>query len=223
MSSKLKSESARTNGAKSHGPVTPEGKARSSSNALRHGLTANFTVLEHESQEDFQLLLDAQLDRYQPADPVEMELVQSMAISRWRLRRIGNLESYLLAIEIASSKIQVDRIFETIHDSGRLAVAFRTLADQGNALTLLLRYEGSLNRMHDRAFKQLELLRSRVPRNEPTEPLTPVISSVPEPDPAFFGPIPVSSQWTPPREISFLTPCTRLPDPRARTSDREGA
>jgi hypothetical protein len=61
MSSTPKSESARANGAKSHGPITPEDKANSSQNALRHGLIANYTVLPTESKDDFQLLLDAHI------------------------------------------------------------------------------------------------------------------------------------------------------------------
>jgi hypothetical protein len=156
MPSTLKSETARANGAKSHGPVTPEGKAKSSQNAVRHGLTANFNVLPGESQDDFQILLDAYIDRFNPSDPVETELVQTMAITRWRLRRIGNLESGLLEDELSRAP-------------GSTAVAFRNLANQGNALSLLIRYEASLNRLHDRALKQLELLQDSYVPNEPIQ------------------------------------------------------
>src|SRR4029077_20633445 len=80
----LRSETARANGAKSHGPVTPEGRAVSSRNSLRHGFTAGSVVLPTESQEDFQALLDSYADQFDPQGGVEMDLVQTMAAARWR-------------------------------------------------------------------------------------------------------------------------------------------
>jgi hypothetical protein len=182
MASKRKSESARINGAKSKGPKTAEGKAASSQNALSHGLTANFTVAGEELQDDFELLLDSYADRYQPADAIEMELVQTLAITRWRLRRIGNLETNLIDNELALSGTDIDKEFSTISADGRLAYVFGKLAEQGKALSLLIRYEGALNRVYDRTLKQLAELQNGPRRNEPTEPLTPD-SPTPPPQP----------------------------------------
>ena len=55
----LKSQTARANGAQSRGPVTPQGRAASSRNSLRHGFTAASMVLPTESRQDFQSPLDS--------------------------------------------------------------------------------------------------------------------------------------------------------------------
>ncbi len=198
MSSNLKAESARANGAKSHGPITPEGKAISSQNALRHGLTGNFNVLPNESQDDFQVLLDAYIDRFDPADPVETELVRTMAITRWRLGRIGNLESGMLENEMAQSK----------DADSPLAAAFRNLANDGKALSLLIRYEATLNRLHDRTLKQLELLQSDRERNEP------IVLVYRDPPPTSPRPNPAGEQTvqqppsrSAPQQTTSIGPC----------------
>jgi len=53
MTSDARSEAARRNGAKSHGPKTPEGKAISSANSLRHGMTAKAILLTNENPEAY--------------------------------------------------------------------------------------------------------------------------------------------------------------------------
>ena len=173
MPTNRKSDSARANGVKSKGPKTPEGKATSSKNAVTHGLTANFTVLDHESQDDFQILLDAYVNRFQPADDVELELIHTMAITRWRIRRVAELETELLENKMVLCQRDIEGDFDTIGDAGRAAYAFEKLADDGKAVALLIRYETSLARLYERTSKQLEQLQDRPLRNEPTQPLTP--------------------------------------------------
>ncbi len=157
----LKSETARANGAKSRGPVTPEGRAASSRNSLSHGFTAKSVVLPTESQEDFQSLLDSYIDQFHPQGGVEMDLVQTMAAARWRLRRISTIETTLLNNEMTSRAKECRRELHCPDDDARLAWVFQKLAGNGQSLALLMRYEGTLNRSYDRAFKQLLLLQSR--------------------------------------------------------------
>jgi hypothetical protein len=166
MSSELKSETARINGAKSHGPVTPEGKARSSANSRRHGLTAS-VLLDGESDEHFQLLLADFMDQFQPQTGVETDLVEVMAIARWRLRRLLAIETHMFELEIVRSRKRIDADFKGIDQEGRLAFVFQEMSEAGNTLTLLIRYEGSLNRSYDKALKQLLQLQSSRPPRRP--------------------------------------------------------
>jgi hypothetical protein len=121
MPTNLKSQTARANGAKSRGPATPEGRAKSSRNSLRHGLSAKSAVLPTESHEQFQLLLDAHIQQFEPAGDVEMELVEAMAIARWRLRRIWAIETSLLAHELQRRAEDMDDEFTEMSGEDRLA------------------------------------------------------------------------------------------------------
>ena len=156
----LKSETAQSNGAKSSGPITPEGKAISAANSLRHGLTTKAIVLPGESAEDYKALLAAHIDRFQPADSVEMELVEAMAAARWRLRRVANIETHMLTNQMTWNLKYNSSYSELQDDDQRLAYVYEQLSEK---LALLVRYESSLNRTFDRALKQLQLLqRTRV-------------------------------------------------------------
>jgi hypothetical protein len=88
MPSTQQSEASRQNGAKSHGPVTPEGQAKSSQNALRHGLTAAVVVLRRENPEEFKKLLGSYIHDFRPADQSQQDLVETLAATRWRFNRL---------------------------------------------------------------------------------------------------------------------------------------
>jgi len=85
------------NAQKSTGPRTDAGKQRSSLNALRHGLTARSPVLESEDQAAYESHCRQFENEYQPANQTETELVQDLADTSWRLRRIPILEAALFA------------------------------------------------------------------------------------------------------------------------------
>jgi hypothetical protein len=81
-------EANRRNALKSTGPRTPEGKAASSLNALRHGLRARAVVLPGENREEFQLLCDDLEAEWQPQSRTEQFYIEQMAVSQWKLRRM---------------------------------------------------------------------------------------------------------------------------------------
>jgi hypothetical protein len=160
MSSKLKSDTARTNGAKSRGPVTPEGRAKSSLNSRKHGLAAKYALFPDESAEEFQLLFDDYVKQFEPQTAVETELVEVMVIARWRLRRLLAIETNLFEVEMSRRDKQIDREFAALTEDPRLAWVFQKLADNGQSIAMLIRYEGAINRSYEKALKQLLLLQS---------------------------------------------------------------
>ena len=83
-----KSEQARINGANSRGPKTAGGKARSSQNAITHGIFAKNVVLAGESKQDFDLFVQRYVARFQPADEPELNLVEQMVHCTWRKHRL---------------------------------------------------------------------------------------------------------------------------------------
>jgi hypothetical protein len=153
--------SSRTNGALSTGPVTEEGKQRSSQNAMRHGLLSRSVVLQNESQDAFREQLEQYVQSFDPQIPVEMDMIEEMTSAYWRMRR-------LWAVETRMWDEQLDQ--QTSGDQmTRLTGSFGMLADT-NRFGVLNRYEARLHRIYQRALKNLLLLRSQnttLP-NEPT-------------------------------------------------------
>ncbi len=105
MSSQRRINSSRANGAKSRGPKTPEGKHNSSLNNLRHGLLAGTVVLEPENTEVFSRLLAVFEHELNPQTEVERELVETMAVARWRILRLWAMERSTLKTEMERDSV----------------------------------------------------------------------------------------------------------------------
>src|SRR5579862_302514 len=107
-------QAARINGAKSHGPVTAEGKARSARNAIKHGLKSDMIVLEHEDRQAFEQLRESYMDDFHPANQSQADLVETMVAARWRMNRVFMIEGQLLEKEMALHRKEVEKRFSVI-------------------------------------------------------------------------------------------------------------
>ncbi len=103
MTSQAKLDANRRNAQHSTGPRTPEGKAAASRNALKHGLTAQKIILFDETQEEFDAFCAELHADYAPADAAEGILVERIAVTNWRLRRVWRAEAAAFNAEAAST------------------------------------------------------------------------------------------------------------------------
>ena len=79
---------------KSTGPRTPEGKAISSQNALKHGLNARDVVLkDDEEREEFAKLLTDLAAELNPDGVLETLLFNRLLRASWDLRRVERMEA----------------------------------------------------------------------------------------------------------------------------------
>lgn len=157
MATPLQIDSARKNGAKSRGPVTPEGKAVSSANSLKHGLLAEAIVIKGEAPGQLAALSARFHDEFSPRTETETHHVETMIMCRWRLHRVWEFESATLNREIERLAAATDGQSNRDRD----ALGFKNLADQSRALDLLDRYETKFARAFIRAHQALTQLRSK--------------------------------------------------------------
>src|SRR5947209_11992460 len=151
---------AQANGAKSQGPVTPEGKAKSALNAVTHGLTSSVLVLKTESKEKYETLVASYRAEYSPQDQTENDLVEEMIAAKWLHRRALEMITALVDLTMDRMENEIKDEFEAIHNAGRTALAFAKQADQTSALNLLHRYAARHTRDFHRALDKLVQIQS---------------------------------------------------------------
>lgn len=132
---------------RSTGPRTPEGRAASSLNARKHGLSSpRHAVLPHEDPVAFGDLLGDLQNDLQPVGAVEELLVKRMAEAEWRSRRAADFEVEALKVEGAD---------ETPESAG-LAVWRDAQQAKGRVLEVVVRYGNSARAAFYTALHELQ-------------------------------------------------------------------
>ena len=81
------------NAQKSTGPVTDIGKSKVANNAIKHGLFSKNLILADEDPFEYQNLLEQLNSELSPSGILEQSLVERIAVSLWRQRRLIRSET----------------------------------------------------------------------------------------------------------------------------------
>ena len=165
----------------STGPRTPEGKAAAARNATKHGLSGAFTVLAHEDQEEFDILVTCLRDEFKPANEHESFLVEQMAQSRWRLARARRIETAIFDQMLSG----------VLPNEPDQRIAWKLMNGGDRALANIQRYASAAERSYYKAHA--ELLKSRAqdePKFAQRKDAVPVTRPQNEPSPAGQRPWP---------------------------------
>jgi hypothetical protein len=211
--SPARAEASRRNGAKSRGPKTAEGKARSAQNALKHGFRAQkHMVLRGEDAAAFEALEAALLEELAPDGALQGVLARRIVCAAWRLERAERLEAEL---------------FERHHyPGGNLGLALIRDCNEPRAFDTLLRYRGGALAEFWRALRTLKALQAEAAANlrvSATEiPIEPEARRIPrEIAPAPAGGTIVATVATPALPEKPPARCRRPSKPEARTNPGE--
>jgi len=147
----------KANAQHSTGPRTEAGKQRSKLNAFRHGLTGQAVVLPTEDVAAYQRHSQALLDEYLPNGATEIQLVQSLTDTSWRMNRVAAVETNLFSLGITEME---DRI-RANHPEAEAALAMAsTFRDNVRAFSNISIYSQRLSRQFERTLNQLRQIQA---------------------------------------------------------------
>ena len=172
--SSARAEASRRNGARSRGPKTAEGKARSAQNALKHGLRAEkYVVLLDEDWDEFAALEAALEDELAPESALQHILARRIARAAWRLMRADRLE-----VELFEERGYGDRgVGLALIRDGNGTKSFETL----------LRYRGAAQAELWRALRTLKALQAEQAATPPARAAAPAAVLMLQPKAARTG------------------------------------
>ena len=125
--------------------------AKSSRNAVTHGIHTNVLVLRNENNEDFLETRGRYLALWHPVGPLERVLVDQMIAAEWRLRRTWQTETAAVDLQMDRDAPAIEKELGAFDEPVRAAVAFTHMSDESLLLDNMHRYETRFTRQIDRA------------------------------------------------------------------------
>ena len=156
------------------GPNTQRGKAASSRNAIKHGLTADAPVVRQvESVEEWEWHLDQVIASKEPEGYLETQLCVRIAEVLWRQRRISPYEAEKISVALdqmpedyaATARYGAKVSGRSIEDSMTLEkIEMQTgirMIPEPETLNMIMRYESHLHRLLLQLLHELEAMQAR--------------------------------------------------------------
>lgn len=142
----------------STGPRTPEGKRKSSLNALRHGLTGRVVVLPWEDMDAWRAFCKGLMAELAPRTSLEQQCALTFCEAQWRLNRVRSHEEGIYVLEHIEPRPEID----LGHPEANAAVmAARAFRDHPNSFANLSLYEQRLHRVLKESFSRLRELQAQ--------------------------------------------------------------
>ena len=157
MVSEKRIEANRRNAQRSTGPRSIDGRARSSMNALRHGITGQVSIMNEEDRGAHDKFVQELIEGLRPEGAVELQFASVIAEDFWRLQRIRAVENDMLALGNFSDAADIDVDHPEVHASLTRA---QTFLDQSKDFERLTLYEQRINRAIEKNRKQLAELQA---------------------------------------------------------------
>jgi hypothetical protein len=145
------------NAAKSTGPRTDSGKARSRRNSIKHGLLSKELVLNWEDEKEFSKLINALLAEHRPEGATETLLVEQMAVSIWKMGRLTGMERAVMMRQFEVYLTSSLNKGETSAEKFYYALSHAMPTN----MQALMNYEALLNKGFHRALATLQNLQKR--------------------------------------------------------------
>ena len=155
----------KANAARSTGPKTEEGKARSRANAVKHGLTGAGIALPVGDAAEVDRLQHSYEAELKPSGEVGRMLVRRMALMTVRMDRCVDQETAHLNDRVRQAEADFDAEWPEVEGEGdpfrqrmRVETAQRAMFDPSRDATLARKYEAAAERCFFRSLKELRVV-----------------------------------------------------------------